>query len=52
VRQLLNQPLDAGIHSVVWDGTDDRGTSLASGIYYYQLKAKGSSLTKVMNLVK
>jgi hypothetical protein len=32
VRQLLNQPLDAGIHSVVWDGTDDRGTSLASGI--------------------
>ncbi len=32
----------AGIHSVEWNGRDDFGRNVASGIYFYNLKATGS----------
>ncbi|MFH2100362.1 MAG: FlgD immunoglobulin-like domain containing protein [Pseudomonadota bacterium] len=32
-------PLDAGTHSVRWDGRDDAGRQLASGVYLYRLQA-------------
>lgn len=39
VRQLLADHRDAGRHSVVWDGRDDAGTPLASGVYLVQMVA-------------
>ena len=29
--------MDAGFHSVVWDGTDEFGKQVASGIYIYRM---------------
>ena len=42
VRTLLGgEPLRAGPHSVAWTGDDDRGRSLASGVYLLRLEAGG-----------
>ena len=52
VRRLIDEPLSAGPHSVVWNGRDDLGKSLASGIYFARLAAGGESLFKKMTLLK
>lgn len=40
VRTMLDEPrLANGYHDVAVDGRDDRGTPLASGVYYYRLEA-------------
>ena len=38
-RRLLSTVLDAGNHSVAWDGRDQHGRELASGVYIYRLQA-------------
>ena len=47
---------NAGYYELYWDGTDDRGSAVASGIYFYQLRAKGTSgvtvRTRKMMLLK
>jgi hypothetical protein len=42
VRTLVNGKITAGRHTVSWDGTDEAGRSLASGVYIYRLEAAGS----------
>ncbi len=53
VRTLINENKSAGYHSVVWNGKDNSGQWVTSGIYFYQLKT-GSDLseTKRMMLLK
>lgn len=36
VRTLVNETVSAGTHSVVWDGKDEAGQGVASGIYLYR----------------
>ncbi|MFQ6608761.1 MAG: FlgD immunoglobulin-like domain containing protein, partial [Fidelibacterota bacterium] len=38
VRRLLDSRVDAGFKSVVWDGRDDTGNSVSTGIYIYMLR--------------
>ena len=53
VKSLINQNMEAGQHSVIWDGNDENGKAISSGIYFYQLKAgKDFSQTKRMLLLK
>ncbi|MDO9578942.1 MAG: ice-binding family protein [Candidatus Cloacimonadales bacterium] len=53
VRTLINAQLAAGQHSVTWDGTDDNGNQVTSGIYLYKLKTDGRySCTRKMILLK
>ncbi len=37
VRTLVDGPLEAGEHAITWDGADDSGRRLGSGIYWVQL---------------
>ena len=39
VRRLMDGKVEAGCHSVLWDGRDSSGRDVASGIYLYRLQA-------------
>ena len=52
IRTLVNQYQSAGDHSVVWDGRDQGGNQVASGIYFYRMTSAGSVDTKKMLLMK
>lgn len=53
VRILVNGNQSAGEHSVVWDGKDETGESVGSGIYFYQFNAGNKfSETKKLLLLK
>ncbi len=52
VRTLLSNMLDAGNHSINWDGRSDNGTRASSGIYIYRVVAGDFSAARRMILLK
>jgi hypothetical protein len=52
VRTLVNNERQSGDVSVTWDGKDESGKDLSSGIYFYQLRAGQFTQTKRMVLLK
>ncbi len=52
VRILSEGPRSAGQHTVVWDGTDEKGRAVGSGIYVYRLRIADFVQTRKMVLVK
>ena len=52
VNHLANQQFAQGTHSVIWNGKDTKGTSLASGIYFCKITSDKQSATHKMLLVK
>jgi hypothetical protein len=52
VRILIDDYLPAGEHAVIWDGTDNRGSKVSSGIYIYRMIADNFVSTKRMILMK
>ena len=52
VRTLVDEEMKAGKYVVDWDGKDEQGNSVSSGIYFYRMKAEDFSDMKKMLLVK
>ena len=52
VRTLTNESMSAGTHRVTFNGLDNNGNSLSSGIYFYTLQNSVQSITKKMILMK
>jgi hypothetical protein len=52
VRELVNTSHQNGYFRVIWDGKDDRGASLPSGIYLAQFKCDHQNRTIKMHLIK
>lgn len=52
IRAMANGEQAAGEHAIIWDGKDERGKILPSGIYFYKLTAKDFTETKKMILLK
>ena len=50
VRELVNGTMPAGRHTITWNGRDDSGKQVASGIYFYILETPSQRLTKKMIL--
>lgn len=52
VRTLVNGQVSAGKHEILFDGKDAHGSTLASGVYYYKLRAAGLEYTRAATLLK
>jgi hypothetical protein len=52
VRVLAAENRSAGRHTVTWDGRDEAGRALASGVYVGSLEAGGERRTRRLTLVK
>ncbi|RCK75154.1 MAG: Autotransporter beta-domain protein [Ignavibacteriae bacterium] len=49
---LFSGTLESGYHSVTWDGKNENGQAVASGIYLYRLKSSESSSTLKLLILK
>src|SRR5262249_25154992 len=52
LRELTQAQWNAGHHEVEWDGRDDRGRQLSTGIYFYRMRSEDFLQTRRMMLVK
>ncbi len=52
IRLLSEGSQEAGFHRVVWDGKDQTGHTIASGIYFVRLQADNFSSVRKMTLLK
>ena len=52
VRTLVDRKLSPGSRETTWDGTNDAGTPVASGIYIYRLRAGTVTESRKMTLLK
>jgi hypothetical protein len=46
IRLLATGPAVAGLHALSWDGRDDAGRSVGSGIYFLRLRAENERVTR------
>jgi hypothetical protein len=52
VRTLVDEPMQTGIHEVAWDGRDESGQRVASGVYLYRLVADEVRQTRKLVVMK
>lgn len=52
VRTLVNNSMAAGVHTLQWDATNERGTKVSSGIYIYRINTGSHQAMKKMILLK
>lgn len=52
VHTLLNGKMPAGNHHLTWNGTDDNGNSVSSGVYYYKMQSGNYTSTRKMIMMK
>ena len=52
VATLLNDQRQPGPHSLLWDGRNEGGRLLASGVYFYQLQVDGASARRKLVLLR
>jgi len=52
VRTLYNGVLPQGVKKFVWNGKDNAGHQVASGLYFYQLKTNNVTKTKAVMFIK
>ena len=52
VKTLINSPVEGGRHEVVWDGKNNRGKPVASGVYFSSFRSCGVKETRKMLLLR
>jgi len=52
VRRIVDEELEPGRHSAAWDGTDEQGRHVSSGVYFYRLTANDFIDQRKMVLLK
>ncbi|MFQ5905774.1 MAG: FlgD immunoglobulin-like domain containing protein, partial [bacterium] len=51
VRTLESGTMEAGVHTVPWDGRDELGEDVGAGVYFYKLSAGDYNIAKKMVLL-
>ncbi len=52
IKTLINEVLPAANHSVIWNGTDEFGKSISSGVYLYKMQSGEYQKTRKMILLR
>jgi hypothetical protein len=52
VRMLKNDVMPSGHHEVVWDGRDNAGNQMATGVYFVRFIAGSCEMTKKVVMIK
>jgi hypothetical protein len=52
IKTLVQTGMQAGAHSLKWDGTDSRGIPVASGLYFCQLQTNDYTSTRKMIVLR
>ena len=52
IKRLVDETVGAGDHSVAWMGVDQRGSRVASGVYFFRMRAGGVVDTKRVVMIK
>ncbi len=52
VKTLVDQIMSSGQHITNWDGTNEKGTKVSTGMYIYQLRTNSTLLNRRMTFVK
>jgi len=52
IKRLMDGEQIAGSYRAVWDGTDEQGTTVPSGVYFYRLQTASFAKTMKMTLMK
>jgi hypothetical protein len=52
VRTLVDGPVERGRRESVWDGTDDAGAGVATGVYFVRLELEGRALTEKLLTIR
>jgi hypothetical protein len=52
IRTLLDERKEAGYYTIQWDGRDERGLSVGSGIYFIKMQAGNTVKIQKMTLIK
>ena len=41
IRSLLDESKQSGWYRLEWDGRNDQGSEVGSGVYYFRMRAEG-----------
>jgi hypothetical protein len=52
VRTLLDAQREGGSHSVIWDGANDAGNPVGSGLYWFTVRAGGEKASRKAILIR
>ncbi len=52
VRTLVDGNLSVGVHQITWDGANNAGEKVTSGMYFYKLTQADNVITKKMMMLK
>ena len=52
IRDRFSGDVNPGTHEVQWNGVDNVGVAVASGVYIYRVEANNQALTGKMMLLK
>lgn len=52
IRTLVDERQPAGVHQAEWDGRDENGSLVSSGIYFYQIQVGDGRMVRKMQLIR